>query len=143
MIHSLDLIGIENVAWPDWLLFFGVWKNMTITIVGLGPGDGRLITREGWDVLCSATRVYVRTARHPAVDELPEGLSIHPFDDIYDQTERFEDVYAAIVSQLMQAAGQSDVVYAVPGHPYVGESTVLRLVEAATAADIRSGSSMG
>jgi precorrin-2 methylase len=29
---------------------------MTITVVGLGPGDGRFLTREAWQVLAEAGR---------------------------------------------------------------------------------------
>ena len=35
---------------------------MTITIVGLGPGNPDQLTREAWVVLCGAGEVYLRTA---------------------------------------------------------------------------------
>ena len=36
-----------------------------ITIVGLGPGDPRLLTREAWEILTQASEVFLRTERHP------------------------------------------------------------------------------
>ena len=47
---------------------------MGIVVVGLGPGNGRLLTREAWDILSTAPRVYLRTARHPTVADLPEQV---------------------------------------------------------------------
>jgi tetrapyrrole methylase family protein/MazG family protein len=72
--------------------------------------------------------VYLRTARHPAVSDLPDHVTCHSFDHIYDSADSFEIVYETIVAELLVLAQQGDVVYAVPGHPYVGESTVTRLV---------------
>lgn len=104
-----------------------------ITVVGLGPGDGRFLTKAVWDVLKGAKVVYLRTARHPVVADLPEQVTYHSFDDIYETADRFEDVYETIVTTLLELAQDEVVVYAVPGHPFVGESTVTMLVERAKA----------
>jgi tetrapyrrole methylase family protein/MazG family protein len=96
-----------------------------ITILGLGPGNPNLITREAWDALSSAAEVYVRTARHPTLAGLPSTLTVHSFDDIYESTEKFEDVYRQIVDRVIELGRRPEgVLYAVPGHPAVGESTV-------------------
>lgn len=105
---------------------------MTITIVGLGPGDPGLITRAAWQMLADAGDVYLRTRRHPCVPHLPPGLAIHDFDAVYDDADDFEGVYAAIVERLVALVEQGDaVVYAVPGDPLVGETTVQHLLEEA------------
>ncbi|MEM8860794.1 MAG: MazG nucleotide pyrophosphohydrolase domain-containing protein, partial [Chloroflexota bacterium] len=104
---------------------------MGITVVGLGPGDGRLVTREAWDFLVGSDEIWLRTARHPAVDHLPISLTKHSFDHIYEKESDFEQVYSAIVSELIELGQRQEIIYAVPGHPHVGESTVLRLQEAA------------
>ena len=109
---------------------------MGITVVGLGPGNGRFLTRTAWDILTQAQDVYLRTARHPAVADLPESVTRHSFDHIYDSADSFETVYETIVAELLQLAQQGDVIYAVPGHPFVGESTVTRLVAEAKAAGV-------
>ncbi len=95
-----------------------------ITLLGLGPGDPALLTRQAWQTLESASEVYLRTRQHPSVTGFPASLQVHSFDDLYDQYERFEDVYALIVEQVL-ALGQrpEGVVYAVPGHPFVAEAT--------------------
>lgn len=107
-----------------------------ITVVGLGPGNGRFLTRAAWDILSQAGDVYLRTERHPAVADLPEHVTRHSFDHIYDTADSFETVYETIVAKLLALTQQGDVVYAVPGHPFVGESTVTRLMAQAEAADV-------
>lgn len=106
---------------------------MGITVVGLGPGNGRFLTRVAWETLSQAEVVYLRTARHPAVADLPNHVTLHSFDFIYESADSFDTVYDTIVTKLLQLAEQGDVVYAVPGHPFVGESTVTRLVAQAEA----------
>jgi tetrapyrrole methylase family protein/MazG family protein len=96
-----------------------------ITIVGLGPGDPKLLTREAWEVLTAAPEVYLRTARHPTVDGLPASVVRHSFDDIYETTDEFGRVYEVIAARVLELGQRPDgVVYAVPGHPYVAEATV-------------------
>jgi tetrapyrrole methylase family protein / MazG family protein len=109
---------------------------MTITIVGLGPGDGRLLTRAAWDILSSAPVVYLRTDRHPAAADLPSTVTCHTFDHLYETADSFATVYQTIIDELLQQARQGDIIYAVPGHPYVGEATVTGLGEAAREAGI-------
>jgi tetrapyrrole methylase family protein / MazG family protein len=109
---------------------------MSITIVGLGPGDGRLLTRDAWDILSTAPVVYLRTGRHPAVADLPPDVTRHTFDHLYETADSFATVYQTIIQELLQQARHSGAIYAVPGHPYVGEATVTGLVEAARAAGI-------
>jgi tetrapyrrole methylase family protein/MazG family protein len=101
---------------------------MTITIVGLGPGDVEDLTRRAWRALERASVVYLRTMRHPCVPNLPEGPTYESFDSVYETVERFEDVYATIVGRLLDMSKAGDVVYAVPGDPLVAESTVTRLL---------------
>ncbi len=96
-----------------------------ITILGLGPGHPNLLTREAWDVLSTVSEIYVRTARHPTCASLPDSLAVHSFDDIYETNEKFETVYHQIVERVLELGRRpGGVVYAVPGHPAVGEATV-------------------
>ncbi|GIW08594.1 MAG: MazG family protein [Dehalococcoidia bacterium] len=107
-----------------------------ITIVGLGPGGPELVTRQAAAILANAETVYLRTRRHPAVAIIPPSVRVESFDDEYDRAESFEALYETIVSQLLATAERGDVVYAVPGHPLVAETTVRLLHERAQAAGI-------
>lgn len=95
-----------------------------ITLLGLGPGDPALLTREAWMVLEKARVLYLRTRRHPTVDALPAHLILRSFDALYEQEEDFESVYRAIAAEVLAAVErEGEVMYAVPGHPLVGEAT--------------------
>jgi tetrapyrrole methylase family protein/MazG family protein len=110
---------------------------MHITIVGLGPGDPSDLTREAWKVIQAASEIYLRTRAHPTVASLPERLSVHSFDDLYDAEAEFPRVYEAIAKEVLDlGAREQGVVYAVPGHPWVGEASTALISDAAAKAGI-------
>jgi tetrapyrrole methylase family protein/MazG family protein len=99
-------------------------NSPSIILLGLGPGDATLLTRQAWDLLNSIPEIYLRTSHHPAVAQLPSHLKVHTFDDLYNAAESFEAVYLTIVEQILDLGRRSQgVVYAVPGHPFIAEST--------------------
>ena len=108
-----------------------------ITIVGLGPGNPAHLTLEAQQVLERASELYLRTNRHPTVPSLPAHLTLHSFDFLYERAADFAEVYEEIAERVL-ALGQrpEGVVYAVPGHPLVGEATVQHILEAARRQDI-------
>lgn len=107
---------------------------MTLTIVGLGPGEIDDLSRRAWRTLKQATTVFLRTAQHNCVPCLPQNSpTYHNFDHLYETLDDFDAVYEAIVEHVIAAAQQGNVVYAVPGDPMVGESTVTRLLKRAQA----------
>lgn len=113
----------------------------SITIIGLGPGHGDLLTRKAWSVLATAessgSTLYLRTARHPALADLPPGLRHESFDHIYESAPDFQHVYRQITAEILRLGGQpGGVYYAVPGHPHVGEATVTAIEEEAAAAGL-------
>ena len=109
----------------------------TITIVGLGPGNPEHLTREAWDVLSQASEVWLRTERHPTVVGFPPGVTIRALDYIYEGTDRFSDVYQAIADRILELGERPEgVVYAVPGHPLVGEATVTAILSRARRAGL-------
>ncbi len=100
-------------------------EQNSITILGLGPGDPAYLTLEAWDVLPNASEVYLRTARHPTVGGLPSHLVLHSFDDLYEAADDFAGLYDTIASRILELARRPHgVLYAVPGHPLIGETSV-------------------
>lgn len=95
---------------------------MALSIVGLGAGDISQISHGAMELLKSGRPVYLRTEKHPIVDLLDIGY--RSFDQYYDSKEDFEQVYESIARELINLARDTDIVYAVPGHPRVAESTV-------------------
>lgn len=96
-----------------------------ITIVGLGPGLPDLLTVEALHTLEAAEEVWVRTRRHPTVATLPGKATVESFDDLYAAHDSFAALYQEIARQVI-ALGRREqgVIYAVPGHPAIGEASV-------------------
>ncbi len=107
-----------------------------LTILGLGPGSADLLTRQSFDALSSAPRVYLRTRHHPTLAEIAGSDAWLDCDDLYAGATNFEDVYSAIASRILAAAQEHDVVYAVPGNPLVAERSVTLLLALAKAANL-------
>jgi tetrapyrrole methylase family protein/MazG family protein len=111
-----------------------------IVVVGIGPGRWDDLTIEARDLLLSAPNVLCRTLRHPTVDALRErrpDLTIESFDTLYDSAESFAALYPAMVAELLSRATQGEpVIYAVPGHPLLGEESVRLLRAEASAHDV-------
>lgn len=100
-----------------------------VTIIGLGPGDLKHLTLDAWEVIQSATEIYLRTAKHPIVAQLPAGLKVHSFDEFYETEDDFESVYQRIVTRVLELAQRPQgVIYGVPGHPFVAETTCLEII---------------
>ena len=69
---------------------------------------------------------FLRTARHPSADLVPDATT---FDALYESADRFEDVYTAITEAVVDAATEhGEVLYAVPGSPFVLEQSVRTLL---------------
>jgi len=101
----------------------------TITVVGLGPGDPHHLTRQAWAALEVASEAWLRTEHHPTVAGLPPHLILHSFDYLYEEAEDFRQVYETITSQVLRLGERPEgVIYAVPGHPMVGEATVRQIL---------------
>ncbi len=100
-----------------------------ITIIGLGAGDWNQLTLGVYQTLKSAKNLFLRTKEHPVVERFEqEGIQFTSFDAVYEENDQFEAVYNQITENLLTAALEEDVVYAVPGHPLVAERTVQLLL---------------
>ncbi|MGI9601245.1 MAG: nucleoside triphosphate pyrophosphohydrolase [Acidimicrobiales bacterium] len=96
-------------------------RSGTITVVGLGPAGADHLTAAASEAVADHSRRYLRTRRHPSASTLDDATS---FDHVYDTEPTFAAVYDRIVEELVLAATDGDLVYAVPGSPLVLERTV-------------------
>jgi len=109
--------------------------STAITIVGLGPGRWDDLTLQARTLLEQAASdgamVYFRTLVHPTVEPLKQeipDLRIASFDSFYDESTSWDTLYQRIAEELCTLAEQHPpLLYAVPGHPLIGEASV-RLV---------------
>ena len=119
---------------------YGQWSRVAGNVVSLaltgdgaegrgrraGPAGPDLITSGVLDELARPVRRFLRTVRHPSATVVEDATT---FDHLYEQADTFTDVYQAITDALVQAAHEDgEVVYAVPGSPYVLERSVRHLL---------------
>ncbi len=105
-----------------------------ITLLGLGPGDPELLTRRAWQILEGLPEVYLRTDQHPVVAGFPASLQVHSFDELYERSDTFEQVYEGIVDRVLELGKRPQgVTYAVPGSPFVAEATSTEIARRAKA----------
>lgn len=109
-----------------------------ITILGLGPGRYDDLTLQAHALLEQAARdrqtVYFRTLIHPTVEPIRQAipnLRIESFDTLYDESADWGSLYQQIAEKICSLAAQHPVIYAVPGHPLVGEASVLLVLQMA------------
>ncbi|QLK85302.1 MazG nucleotide pyrophosphohydrolase domain-containing protein [Staphylococcus sp. 17KM0847] len=102
-----------------------------LTIIGLGNYGLDELPVSIYRLITQQQHLYVRTADHPVVQEL-NSIQITSFDTVYEAKDTFEEVYEAIVTQLLEKAQSEDVIYAVPGHPRVAETTTQYLLTRAS-----------
>ncbi|MFH4936136.1 MazG nucleotide pyrophosphohydrolase domain-containing protein [Staphylococcus cohnii] len=99
-----------------------------ITVVGLGNYGIEDLPLGIYKFLKKQTLVYTRTFDHPVIQDLTmEGINIESFDQEYKNHDAFQNVYEAIVSKLINIAKDNNIVYTVPGHPRVAETTTVYL----------------
>ena len=99
-------------------------QHSGITLLGLGPGDPAHLTLEAWQIIAGASEIWLRTRQHPTVAGFPDSANLYSFDDVYDQAADFETVYQTIIEQVLKLGRRLEgVIYAVPGHPFIAETT--------------------
>jgi tetrapyrrole methylase family protein / MazG family protein len=93
-----------------------------VVVVGLGPGDQRLVTAATTQAIADTAVRFVRTRRHPSAVLVEPATS---FDAHYERARSIDEVYAGVVEDLVSAAAaHGRVLYAVPGSPFVAERAV-------------------
>lgn len=105
-----------------------------VEIAGLGPGSWTSLPLGSYQLLQSGKQIFLRTAWHPIAKELnAQGIGFRSFDAEYEQAADFAALHEEIADTLLrEAVEQGEIVYAVPGHPGVGEPTVRLLLAKAT-----------
>ena len=101
-----------------------------IKIVGLGPGSVESLTIGTLEILKGGKNIYLRTQKHPTVDYLKSiGVRFETYDNKYEEHNNFDDVYRSIAEDLIEKhETYGDIIYGVPGHPLVAETSVKLLI---------------
>jgi tetrapyrrole methylase family protein/MazG family protein len=108
-----------------------------ITLLGLGPGPAAALTREAWDWLGKVDTLYLRTRHHPIIAELPETLKIESFDADFETANDLETASSIVIERIISLGMEPDgVTYAVPGSPFIDETTCSEVAKRAQEAGI-------
>lgn len=103
-------------------------RSARIVVVGLGPAGPELVSEDTKAVVDACDLCFLRTTQHPAAAGLGDLAS---FDHHYQSAGSFQEVYRAIVEDLVAVARGADprtaVAYVVPGSPLVAEHSVALL----------------
>ena len=97
-----------------------------IEIIGLGPSADEYITDHTRQRISAHQHRFLRTAQHPSAHLVVDAIT---FDERYETSGTFDDVYIGIANDLIAAAIQhGEILYAVPGSPLILERTVRLLM---------------
>ena len=100
-----------------------------IQIIGLGAGRAEDLTLRAYKALNEKIPAFVRTDRHPLVDELRKEIEIESFDAYFEKYEDFDEVYEKITLRLVQAAEEyGKINYCTAGSPYFGDIVTKKLI---------------
>lgn len=102
-----------------------------IKIIGLGPGSPEALTIGSINALKDGGQVFFRTEKHPTVDYLKNnGINFKTLDNFYEESKSFDEVYESIANYIVDRYEEdSNIIYAVPGHPLVAEKSVFNLIQ--------------
>lgn len=108
-----------------------------IIIGGLGPGSYDLMSVGVLRAMKNAKKIYMRTRKHPVIDELEaDGFKFESLDYFYESEESFEKVYENIADFIVEKGKEEEILYCVPGHPKVAENSVTLIQKKARALGI-------
>ena len=100
-----------------------------IQIIGLGAGGEDDLTVKAQKALTERIPTFVRTDRHPIVNELKKNIDIASFDDYFEKYETFNEVYGNIVNTLIEQSKQyGKINYCTAGSPYYGDIVTKKLI---------------
>lgn len=101
----------------------------TIQIIGLGAGVKEDLTLRAYNALSEKIPAYVRTERHPIVNELRNEFNIESFDDYFIKYDSFDEVYEKITKKLVELSKQyGKINYCTAGSPYYGDIVTKKLL---------------
>ncbi|HYX50430.1 MAG TPA: SAM-dependent methyltransferase, partial [Ktedonobacteraceae bacterium] len=120
--------------------------STAISILGLGPGRWEDLTIQARAILEQAAAdknpVFFRTLIHPIIEPLKQAipdLRITSFDSFYDEATNWDTLYLRIAQEIFtQAEQHHPLIYAVPGHPLIGEASVKLILQKARERNLRT-----
>jgi tetrapyrrole methylase family protein/MazG family protein len=95
----------------------------------LGVGGPEQLGEPTRDLLAGAAELWLRTRNHPALAGTNATAVVTSFDELLDRWNPAVDVAAVIAAKVVELGRRPQgVVYAVPGHPLVSDSTCAEII---------------
>jgi tetrapyrrole methylase family protein/MazG family protein len=103
-----------------------------ITLLGLGPGNPKYLTREAWQWLEGISEIYLYTSQHPAVAAIPSTVKCLNFDSINAGVDDIPSRHKRIVSRIMKLGKRSlGVTFGIPGNPHIDSNICEQIIRKA------------
>jgi tetrapyrrole methylase family protein/MazG family protein len=101
----------------------------TIQIIGMGVGNLDDLTIKAYNALTEGIPTYVRTMRHPVVEQLKKkGIKIDTFDDYFEKYDSFDKVYDEITAKIVELSKKyGRINYCTAGSPFYGDIVTKKL----------------
>ncbi|MDW5299476.1 MAG: nucleoside triphosphate pyrophosphohydrolase [Sedimentibacter sp.] len=101
----------------------------TVQIIGLGSGSKEDLTLKAHNALAEKIPTYVRTDRHPIIQELKKDICVNSFDDYFERYESFDEIYEKITERVVELSKQyKKINYCTAGSPYYGDIVTKKLL---------------
>jgi len=103
----------------------------TIQIIGLGVGNLDDLTVKAYNSITSGVKNYVRTVRHPVVEQLIEkDIKIESFDDYFEEYNSFDEIYDKITAKIVEFSEMyGKINYCTAGSPFFGDIVTKKLID--------------
>lgn len=100
-----------------------------MTIVGLGPGAPEQLSLGAWEAIKNAGWLVLWTGSHPVAEWLRgRGISFDDLDHFEPSLGPGAERKKAVAAMLVEESLHSPVVFALPGHPLLGDSIVREIL---------------
>ncbi len=101
----------------------------TVQIIGLGAGGLDDLTVRAHNALNENIPTFVRTERHPIINELKKSIKIESFDNFFEKYDTFDKVYEKITDNIVELSKQyKKINYCTAGSPYYGDVVTKKLL---------------
>ncbi|MGL4741886.1 MAG: nucleoside triphosphate pyrophosphohydrolase [Sarcina sp.] len=109
-----------------------------IKIIGLGNRGLEDLTVKAYKAIINAKKIMIRTRECYMAKELEqEGILFESYDEKYNTSSLFSELYDFIVKDIIKKEKEfGEIIFAVPGHPFIAEKAVQNLIEQCRAKNI-------
>lgn len=107
-----------------------------IIVIGMGSSDFSAIHGRALELINENKKLFVRTVKHEVISKLRHTKEIISFDEFYEEASSLEEVDELIAKTLIEKSKEEEILYLVPGSPFVLENSVELLINSGAELEI-------